>query len=285
MVRGDRGHTILVVGVAALAMAVFVLGAPSEVDAADGLSLGLDRLDLQTIEDSPDASSESTIVEIPVVITLKRPIDGRIGYRLRMSLFFAWNSVRFEDISGDDIEASLRTLTVVPGVELMVPVGDRWMIRPYAQIGGLDSLDLPGHRWMASLGSRATASWRFDRWILSAGGRAEYTTVLDDDWARTDDVAFVDLGADFSFPLWFDVLGERAAAGVFVIPRRYLKTAELVGQDGFDLGVDSHIEIGVSFQIHERPRLWFVKIPKWYGIGGRFAENHKSLRIYVGFPF
>ena len=97
--------------------------------------------------------------------------------------------------------------------------------------------------------------------------------------------AFIDLGADFSFPLWFNVKGERAAAGIFVIPRYYLNPSEIVGEDGFDLGVDSQIEIGVSFQIHDRPKLWFIKLPKWYGIGARFAEDHRSLRIYLGFPF
>jgi hypothetical protein len=268
-----------------IALLIVVAASPAAAQSPSGMSLGLDDMTIRNVEDSPSASSESTILEIPVVITLKRPAEGKIGYRLRMSVFFAWNNVRFEDISGEDIEASLKTLTVVPGFELMVPVGERWMVRPYAQIGGLDSLDLPGHRWMASLGSRATASWRFERWIFSAGGRAEYTTVLDEDWERTDDVAFVDIGADFSFPLWFNVMGERASAGVFVIPRYYFNQAELVGQDGFDLGVESHLEIGASFQIHERPKVWFIRIPKWYGMGGRFAENHTSFRIYLGFPF
>jgi len=120
---------------------------------------------------------------------------------------------------------------------------------------------------------------------LSLGGRLEYTAVFDEDWRRTDDVAFVDLGGDFSFPLWFNVKGERAAMGFFVIPRYYINPAEIVGQDGFDLGVDSHLEIGASFQIHDHPKLWLIKFPKWYGIGARLAQNHRSLRIYLGFPF
>lgn len=255
------------------------------VAAVERLTLGLDRLTLTDVEESPETRSESTIVEIPMVITIKEPTDRQIGYRLRLSLFFAWNNVRFEDIDGDDIEAGLNTLTLVPGIELMIPIGERWMVRPYGQIGGIGALDVPGHRWMASLGSRATASWRFERWIFSAGGRAEYTLVLNEDWRRTDDVAFVDLGADFSFPLWFDVEGEPAAAGVFVIPRYYVNRADLVGQDGFDLGVESHVEVGVSFQIHDRPKLWFITLPRWYGIGSRFARDHSSLRIYLGFPF
>jgi hypothetical protein len=240
---------------------------------------------LSSVEDSPSTESESTIVELPIVITLKQPNEGKIGYRLRLSLFFSWDNIRFVDITGEDIEESLNTLSFVPGFELMVPVGERWMVRPYAQVGGLTALDIDGHRWMASLGSRATASWRHDRWILSAGGRFEYTTIFDEDWSSTDDVSFVDLGADFSFPLWFDVMGERAAAGFFIIPRRYLDRAEFVSLDGFDLGVDAHIEIGASFQIQSKPTLWFIKLPKWYGIGGRFADNHRSIRIYFGFPF
>ena len=272
---------------AAVAFATCAVFSPVKLEAQDqrSLSLDLDRLSLASIENAPETSTESTIVEIPVPITLRAPKDGKIGIRLRLNVFFSWNNVRFENIEGEDIAASLETLTIVPGIEFMVPVGERWMVRPYAQVGGLEALDVPGHRWMASLGSRASVLWPFEKWILSAGGRFDYTSVFDEDWRRTDDVSFVDLGGDFSFPLWFNVKGERAGAGVFVIARYYIDPAEFVGQDGFDLGVDRHVEIGASFQIHDNPKLWFIKIPKWYGIGARFAENHRSLRIYLGFPF
>lgn len=281
-VGGDRVRgTVMVVLISLIGFSP----GPTSAQGGESLSLGLGDINLTTIEESPETSTESTIVELPIPITLRAPDDGRVGIRLRLSVFFAWNNVRFADIEGNDIAASLETLTILPGIEFMIPVGERWMVRPYAQIGGLKSLDIPGQRWMASLGSRALGVWPSEKWILTAGGRFEYTAVFDNDWSRTDDVSFVDLGADFSFPLWFDVKGERAAMGFFVIPRYYVAPAEVVGQDGFDLGVDSHIEIGASFQIRDQPKLWFVKLPKWYGIGARFAKNHRSLRIYLGFPF
>ncbi len=245
----------------------------------------MDRINLTAIEDSPSASTESTIVEIPAPITLRAPRDGKIGIRLRLSVFFSWNNVRFVDIEDGDIAASLRTLTVVPGIELMIPVGEHWMIRPYGQFGGLNALDQPGHRWMASLGARAGGRWPFEKWILKAGGRIDYSSVFDENWDRTDNVSFVDVGGDFSFPLWFDVMGDRASAGVFVMTRGYLDTADLVGQDGFDLRVDAHIEFGASFQIARKPKIWFAKLPNWYGLGVRLAENNRSIRIYLGFPF
>ena len=281
----DRGHLFAWIFASIFIATVVLFTPPLEAQGHDNLSLGLDHLSLAAIENSPETSTESTIIEIPAPITLRSPEDGKIGIRLRLSIFFSWNNVRFEDIEGEDIAASLQTLTVVPGIEFMVPVGELWMVRPYGQIGGLRALDVPGHRWMASLGSRASVFWPFEKWILSAGGRFDYTSIFDEDWRRTDDVSFVDLGGDFSFPLWFNIKGERAAAGVFVITRYYLNPAEIVGQDGFDLGVDLHVEIGASFQIYDNPKLWFVKIPKWYGIGIRLAENHRSLRIYLGFPF
>lgn len=279
------GHPARTVVGVVLAVVVVCCARPVGAQNPESLSLGLGDLDLSTIEESPETSTESTIVEIPIPITLRAPDEGRVGIRLRLSVFFAWNNVRFEDIEGEDIAASLETLTIVPGIEFMIGVGETWMVRPYAQIGGLKALDIPGQRWMASLGSRVLGVWPGEKWTFTAGGRLEYTAVFDEDWRKSDDVAFVDLGADFSLPLWFNVKGERAAAGFFVIPRTYLSPAEIVGQDGFDLGVDSHIEIGVSFQIHEQPKIWFIRFPKWYGIGARFAENHRSLRIYLGFPF
>ena len=283
--KDDRGHLFAWIVVSIFMAKVVLFAPPLEAQGHDNLSLGLGDLSLRTVEESPEVSTESTIVEIPALITLRSSKDGKIGIRLRLSVFFAWNEVRFEDIEGEDIAASLQTLTVVPGVEFMVPVGERWMVRPYGQIGGLGPLDVPGHRWMASLGSRVSIFWPFEKWILSAGGRFDYTSVFDEDWRQTDDVSFVDLGGDFSFPLWFNVKGERAAVGFFVIPRFYLDPATIVGQDGFDLLVDWHVEFGASFQIHDNPKLWFIKVPKWYGIGVRLAENHRSFRIYLGFPF
>jgi len=280
-IKVDR-VTAIILGVLLVAVLLSPSAAAQE---GEGISLGLDQLTLRDIENAPETSTESTIVEIPIPITLRAPKDGKFGIRLRLSVFFSWNNVRIEEIEGEDIAASLETLTIVPGVEFMVPVGERWMVRPYAQIGGLQALGVDGYRWMASLGSRASVFWPFEKWTLSAGGRFDYTSVFNEDWHRTDDVSFVDLGGDFSFPLWFNVKGERAGVGVFLITRYYIDPATYVGQDGFDLGVDSHVEIGASFQIHDNPKIWFIKIPKWYGIGARFAEKHRSLRIYLGFPF
>ena len=268
-----------------LVLLLAVVAPPGVAQTPPGMTLGLSDAELPPVEDPPSASSESTIVGIPILIDLKKQVGRKIGYRLRMSLYFSWKDVSFQDITGDDIKASFNSITVVPGIEFLVPVGERWLVRPYAQFGGVNALDIEGHRWIGSLGSRTNASWDFERWIFSAGGRLDYTTILDENLDKTDNVAFVDVMVDFSFPLWFNVMGDRALAGVFVIPRYYLSTSDLVGQGGFALGVESHIEIGASFQIHERPKVGFIKIPKWYGIGGRFAENYTGLRIYFGFPF
>jgi len=281
----DREHVAVMVVAQLTAMILLLVVPIVSAQGVEGLTLGIDRIGLTTIEDSPSARSESTIVEIPAPITLRAPKDGKIGIRLRFSVFFAWNDVRLVDIEGDDIAASLQTLTVVPGIEFMIPVGETWMIRPYGQFGGLNALDEPGHRWMASLGGRVGGRWPFEKWKLRAGGRIDYSSVFDENWDRTDNVSFVDIGGDFSFPLWFDVYGERASGGVFVMARSYIDTAELVGQDGFDLKVDAHLEVGVSFQIAKKPKIWFVKLPEWYGLGARFAEGHRSFRIYLGFPF
>jgi len=271
---------VVAVILSAAAMVVDAAGDDSGSTVTAGSAWGL-----SAIEGSPEATTDSTIVEVPVSITLKAPDGRRVGFGLRLSVFFAWNNVRFEDVDGDDIAASLRTLTVVPGAELVVPVGDRWVIRPYGQIGGLQALDIDGHRWLASVGMRAGAAWDFERWRLLAGGRAEYTSILDEEGRRVDEVAWFDVGAGFSWPLWFDVAGEPASGGLFVFPRVYMNPAALTGQGGLVTGIESHVEVGASFEIHDRPKLWFARLPSWYGVGVRFGDGYRSVRIYLGFPF
>jgi hypothetical protein len=283
--RGDRGHrgrpglaVVLVLAASAAAVGAWA----DETGAAPVARSGWT---LTAIEQSPETATESTIVEVPVSFTLRPAEAGRIGFRLRLSVMFAWNNVRFKDLDGEDIAASLRTLTVVPGAELVVPVGERWLLRPYAQLGGLEALGVDGHRWLASLGTRAGASWDLKSWRLQTGGRLEYTTILDEGGRRVDEVSFLELGAGFSWPLGVTVMGEPASAGIFVIPRLYINPAVLVGRDGLISDLDRHLELGASFEIAGRPELWFVKLPSWYGVGVRLAPGHRSLRSYLGFPF
>lgn len=231
------------------------------------------------------AQSESTVVKLPFAITLRHPEAGKIGIKLRAPVYFSWNNTTLSDVGGDDISYSLKTLVITPGVEILIPVGERWMLRPFAEFGAIGALDIGDHAWLGSAGIRASSSWDLTGWRLTTGGRAQYTLAWTDDWDTHDDVGSLEIGGGASIPLWFDLLGDRAMGGFFLFPRWYFEDLLIEGPDGGSLAVSRHLELGLSFELPRQPKVLGIKLPAWYGVGYRFADDYGAWRIYLGFPF
>jgi len=229
--------------------------------------------------------SESTVVKLPFAITLKEVGERKVGFKLRVPVYFSWNNSRISDVDGDDIFFSLRTLVITPGLEVLIPVGPRWMLRPYFEFGGVGALGIDEYAWLGSVGTRAAASWDLEGRRFTVGGRLQYSRSWTDSWQSHDDVVSLEIGGSASFPLFFDIMGDRALAGVFFFPRWYFEDVMLGGPEGPSLSVDKNIEIGLSFELPRQPKVMGIKIPAWYGLGYRFAGDYGAWRIYLGFPF
>ena len=101
-IKHDRVTAIML----AVLLVTVVVASSAAAQGVEGMSLGQDQLSLRDIETAPETSTDSTIVELPIPITLRAPKDGKFGIRLRLSVFFSWNNVRIEEIEGEDIADS-----------------------------------------------------------------------------------------------------------------------------------------------------------------------------------
>ncbi len=264
-----------------LALAAAVLTTPAaaqeipwdELNHASLFSLGFDGGDA--------ADAESTVVKFPIPIRLTSPEDGRIGVKLRVPVYFAWNNVAFQDVEGDDIVRSLQTLTVTPGVELLIPAGQRWLVRPYAEVGAIGALEQGDLAWIAATGARASAAWDHGRWRFLAGGRLQYAIGFADDWDLRNDIGSLEIGGGAALPLWFEAAGDRPRAGLFVFPRWNFDNLALADDNDATLSIDWFVEAGLSFEWPTRPRVLGIKLPSWYGLGYRFGPR---LRRHPGLP-
>lgn len=237
------------------------------------------------IGDDGSASAESTVVKLPFSIPLKKSVDGRAGFKLRVPVYFSWNNARITDINGEDISRSLKTLVITPGVEVLIPTGERWLLRPFIEFGGISALDIGEHAWLGSTGIRASAPWDFKKWRLTAGGRLQYSLAWTKDWDAHDDVGSIEIGGSATFPLPFNMQGDRPMGGLFLFPRFYFDDLMIQSEEGATLEVDRHVEVGISFELPRQPKIIGIKLPAWYGVGYRFSSDYGAWRIYLGFPF
>ena len=173
--------------------------------------------------------------------------DGqrKVGIDFKLMLTAGLDSFSFDDLPGAIDPENLASLTATPGIDITVPVSQRWSLRPHVYVG-----------WGKLLGESNSA------WSYWAGVKSRYTfseTRLD--WALVNSVAYVGYtpsegsaadfwllmaGLEFDYPL-----GDRKAGG----EQYFLSWHGMYTTFGDDLNLD--FIVGVSDPITDQWELGF----------------------------
>ena len=222
----------------------------------------------------------SQVLTIPVSIWLRRLTDGRkLGLRLRVTGVIGYQD--FERLEDFKVE-SIRLGGVFPGIEFLIPLSDRSMLRPFADIGiGLTNAEIE-EVLLTTFGLRTEFVFQWKRWELGLEPRAQMGV----SWANTElvDGEYVMLTArmDARYPLGFQIGGETPDIGAYFEPGYFLNTLEFTGVGGTGESIEKQYEIGVTIGFREQaPKIWFVRVPR-IGVGYRFGDGLTGLRIRIG---
>ena len=222
----------------------------------------------------------SQVLIIPVSIWLRRLTDGRkLGLRLRLTGVIGYQD--FERLDEFKVE-SLRFGGLFPGIEFMIPLSDRSMLRPFADIGiGLTNSEIE-ELLLTTFGLRTEFVFPWKRWELGLEPRVQAGV----SWANTelvdDEYVMLTAGMDARYPLGFQIGGETPDVGAYFEPGYFLNTLEFTGVGGTGESIEKQYEIGVTIGFREQaPKIWFVRVPR-IGVGYRFGDGLTGLRIRIG---
>lgn len=226
-------------------------------------------------------ASSFQIYRIPLSYRLRSLEDRPWGLRLTFPV--SLGSYRVEAIDGlDEFVEGIRAASVIPGVEFEVPVGDRWVLKPFAEIGiGTDSTSGETDV-LYGTGLRAVARYRPGDAKLTLGSSAIYKKPSSSR-ENFDSYSKLEVGLDARRPLGFSIGRRGAEGGLFGIVRRYsrLDVARL-GEGPYE--VDGGYEVGFSFSTDPVMALGKLEIP-WIGLGYQFGDLFGGIRLYLSFPF
>jgi hypothetical protein len=193
------------------------------------------------------------------------------------------SSTRVEAL-GDvgEFVANLQAASVIPGVEVEVPLGGTWQLKPFAEIGvGAGSAD-GDVEMLYGAGVRSSGGIPAGRFALTVGGAAAYKKPATSR-AQLDGYSRLEGGIDAQLPLGFRVAGRGARGGLYGIVRRFYNLdLERLGQEPIELR--RQYELGLSFSTEPTLRLWKIKLP-WIGLGYQFGDVVSGVRLYLSFPF
>ncbi len=222
----------------------------------------------------------SQVLIIPVSIWLRRLTDGRkLGLRFRLTGVIGFQE--FERLEDFKVE-SIRLGGVFPGIEFLIPLSDRSMLRPFADIGvGLTNSEIE-ELLLTTFGLRTEFVFPWKRWELGLEPRVQAGV----SWANTEllDDEYVMLTArmDARYPLGFQIGGETPDVGAYFEPGYFANALEFTGVGGTRESIEKQYEIGVTVGFREQaPKIWFIRVPR-FGVGYRFGDGLTGLRIRIG---
>ena len=272
------------VGIAsALAMTLLLVGQINAQDGGGGSSTPTVHPFAFALGSGDSAAPETKVYDlrIPIYVPLIPMEDRPWGLRLKMTVFAG--VYRFTAEEAIDLDLRFQSLAATPGVEFLVPAGKGWVLKPFAEIGyGYDFDDQSGFGvW--SFGMRTLVTWPIGKIDLSLGTKVQYFSTFTSDLDLADDFGEVRLGLNASHPLPFTIGGNQSNLSLYFIRRQYID-AFISRDEGDPLEIQYSNELGFAFDTTPKVKLWFFRLPR-IGLGYRWGQNIRGLRLNFGFPF
>jgi len=218
-------------------------------------------------------------------IPLSYPIRNleKHPWGLRITFPVSLGSHRIEALTeiGEFVDG-LDSISIIPGVEALLPVGSHWVIKPFGEVGFGSASSEGGTEVLYGAGVRSQGEYDADRVHLMFGGAAMYKQPSTTR-AAFDSYSKIEIAADAQLPLGFSLGSRKARGGVFAMARQFFDLdIQRIGQEPIKL--EQQYEVGISFSTDPVIKLWKIKLP-WIAVGYRFGDIFTGVRLYFSFPF
>ena len=247
---------------------------------------GLDPLlfarsvDGQPAEETDLQARGVQLYRIPLSLRLLEMRGNRWGVRLTFPV--SVSAIRITSTSDlDRFVKGLGLASIIPGLELEIPIEPRLRLRPFAEVGFGNSTEGSETEVLYGAGVRARFVQPVRRLHLSLGGAAMRRKPETSRETYNGHSTF-EAAVDAQWPLGFSIGDQAARGGVYTISRVF-NGLELL-REGHTIVLRRQWEAGISFATAPELRVWKVKLP-WIAVGYQSGKALSGVRLYVAFPF
>jgi hypothetical protein len=211
------------------------------------------------------------------------------GWRLRllMPVQAGIYSFRTTDTDGRRISIDQQSISIVPGVELQIPISERVVLKPFAQIGeahGFGSGVGNPDSWIYLAGARALTQWRAGDYTLSLGNAVVYAGDDTIGSGFAEHYVSLQIGAEIRRPLGFQVGGLTPDIGVYAADYYYPAPLEFSRFLKPLLRISNQAEIGFSVGSATPFQMLWLSNPQ-IGVGFVFGGGLDVWHVNFGFQF
>jgi hypothetical protein len=222
------------------------------------------------------------VVRVPLRYELRPASAEHWGIRLTLPVTAAFAQFDLRDFNLDRIRT--QGISVLPGIELEIPLREDWTLRPFANLGGGWEVQGSGSSTIFSLGATTLHTRPLgDASRLAFGGRLAYAGYSAA--SETSQLVQLSLGAELAVPAGF-AIGERAALLAFqLIGTVYAKELEFLLPSIGTTQVSRELELGVALGVQRPFEVLGVSFDR-IGLAYRAGDNGlRGVRVVASFPF
>lgn len=222
------------------------------------------------------------VIRVPLRYELRPASAEHWGIRLTLPVSLALAQFDLQDFDLGKVRA--QGLSVLPGIELEIPLGENWSLRPFANLGGGWEFETDHSSTIFSLGATTRyARPAFDASQLALGGRLAYAGYSAG--GEASQLVQISLGGELTVPAGFSI-AERAALFAFqLIGTAYLKELEFLLPSTGTRQVAYEAELGVALGVWRPFEILGVSFDR-VGLAYRAGDNGlRGVRLVASFPF
>ena len=196
-----------------------------------------------------------------------------IGFHFKFPITVGLDRLEFLDpIDAVDID-NVSSLSINPGIDVEIPVTDRWTLRPFASIGYGSILDGSGSAWTYWAGIKS-------RFALRPAGRMNWSLINSIGYVGyTPDVGPSDqfwplvAGFEFDYPLGQPTDGDQLMLYWHTTYTTLENNLDFLDEPDIGRQISDQWEAGVAIGKRDsRLRIWFLRFDR-LGIGYRQSSN------------
>jgi hypothetical protein len=222
------------------------------------------------------------ILRLPLSYKLREPSVEHPGIKLLLPVMVGYYD--YDNIFIGILPADAATLSFVPGLELEYIMNKRWRLKPYGQVGLGRDVKNKENAFIYVGGLKSHYSIPHEgKWRFALGNTAIYTGYDAGDGA-SQSTAILGTGIDMVYPWSVSLFGRKTSLANYLIYYWYLDNQSFKQGNGLEVHVNGEIEWGLALSFEKPPKLLGYEFDR-IGLGFRYSENLKGLRIVTDFPF
>jgi hypothetical protein len=222
------------------------------------------------------------VARLPFAYTTRTASDEHWGIKLTLPVSVALAEFDLTDLNLGNVTTA--GLSVLPGIEVEIPLSPAWTVRPFVNVGGGWEFQRDSSALIYSVG--ATTAWRRpigEELLFALGGKLVYAGYKSGSESST--LAALALGGDLGYPLQMELAGRQAILGTQLIGTVYFNELEFLMPGSGEQEVSRELEVALTLGVRRPLEILGVGFDR-IGLGYRRGSNGlRGLRLVGSFPF